>query len=280
MAARISNGFQLTRLVAAAFFGSSVSALSRDGSGKRGFVADGCTGAACSDFSLLTAASWYYAYNPSDPYAPNGSPLFVPMHWCTKNLANATIPASVNSTFLLNFNEPNNAHNCNLPALAIAQAMGTVMKLWPDSLLVSPATAGNGIPFFDELFGNCTALYGPKGCRISHLAVHDYSCDAKATMAYLKSVADRYKLPVWLTEFSCGDGADAKPTSQHLAYMKEILPLLEAASFVFRYAWMSARDGKGLRGLVEVAPDGSQRLTVLGEEYNKIAVPPVGGLRH
>ena len=266
-------GFQLRLAVLAALCVLVSAQVARDGSGKRGFVADGCSGAACADFSLLSRASFYYDYNPSDPYAPNGSPLFVPMHWCTKGLANATIPASVNATFLLNFNEPNNAHNCNLPALAVAQAMATVMKLWPDSLLVSPATAGNGIPWFDEFFGNCTALYGPKGCRISHLAVHDYSCDAANTMSYLKSVHDRYKLPVWLTEFSCGDGADAKPTSQHLAYMKEILPLLEAAPFVFRYAWMSARDSKGLRGLVEVAPDGSQRLTVLGEAYNTIALP-------
>lgn len=28
---------------------------------KRGFVGDGCKGAACQDVALLTAAGWYYA---------------------------------------------------------------------------------------------------------------------------------------------------------------------------------------------------------------------------
>lgn len=36
----------------------------------------------------------------------------------------------------------------------------TVMSNHPESMLVSPATAGNGLPWFDQFFGNCTALYG------------------------------------------------------------------------------------------------------------------------
>ncbi len=34
---------------------------------------------------------------------------------------------------------------------------------------------------------------------------------------------------IWLTEFSCGDGHDNKPTPDHLAYMKQIVPMLDAA---------------------------------------------------
>jgi hypothetical protein len=44
-------------------------------------------------------------------------------------------------------------------------------------MLVSPATAGNGVPWFDQFFGNCTKLYGKSGCNISYLAAHDYSCN-------------------------------------------------------------------------------------------------------
>ena len=44
-------------------------------------------------------------------------------------------------------------------------------------------------------------------------------------------------------------------------------PLLDAADFVFRYAWMSARDASGRRGLVETV-DGKARLTELGEVWN------------
>ena len=192
------------------------------------------------------------------------------MHWCIQGLANATIPPGTNTTFLLGMNEPNNAHNCNLAPRAIAVAWATVLKLWaPTSILVSPATAGNGIPWLDAFFANCTELYGPKGCQVQHVAVHDYSCDAPTTMAYLKSVHDRYKMPVWLTEFSCGDGAQGKPTSDQLAYMKTVIPLLDAADYVYRYAWMSARDGHGLRGLVTgTAP--AAKLTSVGELYNSL----------
>jgi len=31
--------------------------------GKRGYVADGCTGASCQDLKLLASVDWYYAYN-------------------------------------------------------------------------------------------------------------------------------------------------------------------------------------------------------------------------
>jgi hypothetical protein len=54
--------------------------------------------------------------------------------------------------------------------------------------------------------------------------------------------------------------------------MAEILPLLDAAEFVFRYAWMSARDSNGLRGLVEqkTGENGQVQLTKLGQLYNAI----------
>ena len=72
---------------------------------------------------------------------------------------------------------------------------------------------------------------------------------------------------MWLTEFSCGDHSDGKPTSEHLQFMRAVLPLLDAAPFVYRYSWMSARDASGLRGLVETV-DGRGRLTELGRLYN------------
>ena len=71
---------------------------------------------------------------------------------------NKSIPANVNRTFFMGFNEPNNLHNCNKDAETIAKAWGQVMAQWPNSKLVSPATAGNGITWYDEFFGNCTKL--------------------------------------------------------------------------------------------------------------------------
>ena len=241
---------------------------------KRGFVGDGCpsTWRNCTAASLLTKSAWHYSYNPDDTYyAPTGrADGFVPMHWCLSSLP-LPVPTWVDTSLWLNMNEPNNAHNCNTAPAVIAAAWSGIMKTWPNSRLVSPATAGNGQPWFDAFFGNCTQLYGARGCNISALAVHDYSCTAATTMAYLQSMHLRYKdpagkpLPIWLTEFSCGDGAQNRPEADHLAYMKEIIPLLDAASYVERYAWMSAVSAN--RGLYDATKG---QLTAVGNLYNSI----------
>ena len=183
------------------------------------------------------------------------------MHWC---ISSDPIPAGTNASFLLGYNEPNNAHNCNKSPEVVATSWAQVMKSWGStSILVSPATAGDGRAWYTEFFGNCTALYGAKGCQIAHLATHDYSCDAPTTLAYLKELHDLFKLPVWLTEMSCGDGAANKPMADHLKYMRAVFPLLDAADFVFRYAWMSARSAN--RGLVDNAT--GTKLTPVGELF-------------
>ena len=224
---------------------------------------------------MLAKFSWtdLQAYNFDDPWygsgVPNEAAKFAPMSWCLNDL-NKTMPSYVNTSYFMGFNEPNNIHNCNTDAKTVAKAWAQVMATWPKSKLVSPATAGDGTAFFDEFFAECKTLYGAEGCRISHLAVHYYSCTASETMTYLKTMASRYGYPVWLTEFSCGDGAEGKPTKDHLAFMKDIVPQLDAADFVYRYAWMSAHDGKGLRGLVETGANGKEQLTELGTTYNTL----------
>ena len=214
---------------------------------------------------MLTGASWHYSYNPTDNYyaTTHDASQFVPMHWCLP--LTVPLPSYANSSIILGPNEPNNLHNCNRAPADIAAAWGPFMSMWPEARLVSPATAGNGVPWLDAFFANCTHLYGAQGCRLSAVAVHDYSCTASNTLAYLQTVHDRYKLPVWLTEFSCGDGAQNKPQAQHLAYMREVLPLLDAAPYVERYAWMSAVSAN--RGLYDAH---TGKLTPVGELFNTV----------
>lgn len=251
-----------------------VAATAAAASPKRGFVGDGCpsTWTNCTEAKLLTAASWHYSYNVADNYyaTTHSADGFVPMHWCLSSL-NDTVPAWVDQSILLGYNEPNDLHNCNTPAATAAASWGDVMARWPNTRLISPATAGNGQPWFDAFFASCKSLYGASGCNISALAVHDYSCDAKTTMDYLQLMSNRYTgvdgkpLRIWLTEFSCGDGAQNKPMAQHLAYMKEIFPLLDAADFVERYAWMSASGAN--RGLYDTHKG---VLTPVGELFNSL----------
>lgn len=143
------------------------------------------------------------------------------------------------------------------------------MTKWPGSLLVSPATSGNGGEWLGQFFTACSTLYGPTGCNISFVAVHDYSCHASKTLEYLSQIYNMFKLPVWLTEFSCGDNEQKRPTHDQLGFMKEVLPMLDNASYVYRYAWMSARSE--LRGLVaDTGPGGQAELTELGQVYTTL----------
>ena len=218
--------------LAAAIFITSIAAAASAAarSPKRGFVGDGGIN---GTVDALTSASWYYAYNQADPFADGGAPhaQFVPMYWC---FSSAPVPPGTNLTHFMGYNEPNDVGSCNKSPAAVAAAWRTVMDAFPDSRLVSPATAGFGVFWFDDFFGNCTALYGASGCRISVLAAHDYDCNPTSTLEYLRFLHLRYGLPVWITEFSCGDGKEDSPMSAQLSFMSLIFPLLEAAPFVER----------------------------------------------
>ena len=142
------------------------------------------------------------------------------------------------------------------------------MHDYPQSILVSPATAGDGRQWFREFFSNCTALYGSSGCNITHMAVHSYICDAKRMHEYLEAVHYEFHMPIWLTEFACGDHASHEPVERQLAFMKEVVPILDASDIVFRYAWRAARQGvDDARGLLV---PGKSELTVLGKLYNTL----------
>ena len=110
---------------------------------------------------LLTRSAWFYDYDAGNPYIDNPEAKgqceghdteldrkFVPMNWCTSKM-NQTVPPGVNRTFFMGFNVPNNHHQCDRSPHDVAAAWGTVMEMWPDSKLVSPATSGNGTAWYE-----------------------------------------------------------------------------------------------------------------------------------
>jgi hypothetical protein len=103
----------------------------------------------------------------------------------------------------------------------------------------------------------------------------------------------RYGLPIWLTEFNCGDGGANNTASKHLSYMENVLPYLEGAAEIERYSWMSGpyasllgeralssfvcpsvrpsvrnTDIPGCALLTGTAAAGTLRLTSVGSYYN------------
>jgi len=239
---------------------------------KRGFVGSGCSGAGCADAgSLLVNSSWFYSYDYVTKFegATTSPGNFVPMSWCTSSI-NATIPAGTNTTFAISINEPNLASQCNKdPAVIAASFAWTFAKFPATTKFVGPALAGNGTVWFDQFLGNCTLMYGASGCRLSFMAAHIYSCTTSSMMNWISWWYGRYNLPIWISEFSCNDGATNRSVADNLKYMTDVLPLLDAHPAVYRYAWMTARDTRGSRSLVQDGP-GGMSLTVLGQAYNAL----------
>lgn len=219
----------------------------------------------CADLSLfLPAVSWTYSWGSSPPNtscalinAPNSTLHFEPMIW--GKAAVSSTPFTVSATHILGFNEPNGAQQSNLTPEEAA-------SLWPKVAdmaktaglkLVAPAPSGTDVDWLKSFFSACK-------CEddIEVIAAHPYVCSASALKDFLDTWA-QFKKPIWITEFNCGDGAKNASAAEHLAYMKEALPVLEGDSRVVRYSWMSMYDKK-IPGSSLISGDA---LTPLGQFY-------------
>ena len=248
---------------------------------KRGLALSKHAGEAdCADLKLFSSLRpWFYGWGPT-PSSSNYSKCalqhdsgFIPMLW-GRNSVNFTVWHHADA--LLGFNEPNHISQSNLlPAEAAA--------LWPQVLakartnnisrIGSPAAApcgggptrchGDTTDWFDKFFAACAWPDSPR-CNINFLATHDYACNPSKLHSFLTELHARYQLPIWLTEFNCGDGGANASAARHLAYMKEALPILESLPFVERYSWMSVLNTKVV-GSALVDPHGE--LTTLGKYY-------------
>jgi len=236
------------------------------------------------DLLLLGGTSWWYDWGLSPVFNDtNTEHEFVSMAFGAhdngvpiEQVLEEWVPHSTSRT-LLGFNEPNLGRQSNLTADAAC-------KLWPalkkaaakHSLkLGSPAAnhcKPNGAGSQDsnchmppeEWFDSFFSLPGCGVDTVDFVATHKYGCNWTDTVEYVKSLHERYKKPIWLTEFSCGK---ATPEKQ-LAFMKNILPAFDAMPEVIpRYAWFVARGGTSKigdnDGLIE-----DHNLTMLGQYYN------------
>lgn len=179
------------------------------------------------------------------------------------SLTNVWAGNTANAKQALAFNEPDqcgagSGGSCMGDAAGVAAAY----KKWMQPLagrarLGAPAVTNGGAPmglaYLQDFLGNCT------GCQVDFVPVHWY--DSATNVAYFKSyVAQAYAAggnrPLWITEFS-GSGTDA----QQQQFLQQVLPWLDATSYVERYAWFGAFTGSLL------SPDGSG-LSAQGQMYN------------
>ncbi|GAB3932412.1 glycoside hydrolase family protein [Micromonospora vulcania] len=192
-----------------------------------------------------STASWYYTWNVNHQgvTTPKGAE-FVPMIWGAKSVtANNLQQAKANGRQLLGFNEPDMGGQANM---SVDQAL----ELWPQLQatglpLGSPAVAWGGDrpgEWLDRFMTGAKA----RGYRVDFIALHWYGGDFTTTNAvnqlksYLSAVHNRYKLPIWLTEFALIDfsnGVRFPSQAQQAAFLTAATRMLSGLSWLHRYAW-------------------------------------------
>ncbi len=193
-------------------------------------------------------ATWYLTWSTTHRgiVTPPGI-QFVPM---VRDAASVTPAALVRAEqagpALLTFNEPDLDTQANM-------TVSTALSLWPKLMatklqLGSPAVSTGGATpggWLDRFMKGVEERH----YRVNFIAVHWYGADFRTGAAvaqlktYLDSVHRRYGRPVWLTEFALTDFTPDGPVyptgAQQAAFVTASVRMLDALSFVQRYAWFA-----------------------------------------
>lgn len=218
-------------------------------------------------------AFWYYTWGTPLPSPSPQNCEFVSMFWGASNVTAANISAvqqlkaQGKVKYVLGFNEPNRADQSNM---TVQQALA----LWPqlESIglpLGSPAADWPTRQWIYDFLDSCIQ----EKKRVDFICVHMYvGTDDNGFIQTLQDLYNKYKLPIWITEFATADwnattaAANAYTPDQVLAFMQRLLPRLESLSFVQRYSWFSG-DPKGAQLWSSALVDASGSLTALGKWY-------------
>ncbi len=235
---------------------------------KRGFSGYLGKDYTCEDQQVLGLNdSWYYTWTHEPSQHNKCTPgsqgrEFVPMLiglGSAGSLGNYVREwGEANAHYVLGYNEPdfgnghNHPHMCSPEAAAKdwpkVQAVAAAFD--PPLTLVSPAMSTTGVDdsgrsaWLDMFFGNCSAVDGCDPSLIKYIAYHDYNGNVTRLLNRVRGLRHRYGVRVWLTEFAYGkwSAKGGPPRPDQDAYMREVLPALDASDDVFRYAWFTARN--------------------------------------
>jgi len=206
----------------------------------------------CGDMSALGEVSWWYDWGWADIHGWSGPDYscpggrgpagFVPILRRHEYSDAWSLPDG-DFTAVIGFNEPNRPDQDNVSPEWVAGEWVNLQTRFPSKTLVSPSpvpcsgncNGGDMFQWFDSFFSACNNL---GGCKVDFISTHIYTCSADYTMQVLQDLYNRYGKKIWLTEFACPMTNDPNTIQQ---YMKDVLPRLEAADFVDRYAWFASR---------------------------------------
>ncbi|QHY99849.1 Glycosyl hydrolase catalytic core [Streptomyces sp. S4.7] len=244
----------LLALLCASFFGPAANAEVA-ASSRKGVSVNSVAGASQALADL--GASWYYSWssNPGSVAKPAGTE-FVPMIWGADSVTDAELAqAKEQGTHLLGFNEPDMTEQADM---TVEQALDLWPRLQSTGLrLGAPSVAyGGDTPggWLDRFMSGAAA----RGYRVDFIPVHWYGGDfgsaaAEQLRGYLQAVHDRYRKPIWLTEYALIDFSGGTPRypgeQQQIDFVRSSTAMLESQSYVERYSWFTLSTETSRTGL-------------------------------
>ncbi|KAF7885012.1 hypothetical protein EAF00_010830 [Botryotinia globosa] len=230
----------------AAAAASSSSYSSSSSGGKRGVAYN--TADYVKQFTGSSKVAWAYNWGSSSDGLSASGIEFVPLLWGLKSTftgawsAAASSAIASGSTHLMSFNEPDLSTQANIGASDAAAGYKTYMQPFAGKAkLGAPAVTNGaspmGLTWLKSFMSSCS------DCTIDFVCIHWY--DSASNVAYFKQyVQDAYTAggnrPLWITEFQASGSTD-----EQNAFMKEVLPWLDASTMVDRYAWFMADTAAG-----------------------------------
>ncbi|WP_267717154.1 glycosyl hydrolase [Streptomyces sp. CoH17] len=194
-----------------------------------------------------SGASWFHNWaSSSGNLAKPGNVEFVPMIWGPDSVTDAELAnATREGRNLLAFNEPDHPGQADM---TVEQALdlwprleGTGLRLGAPAVSADADKPGSWLDRF--MMGA-----SERGLRVDFIPVHwygaDFSSDATQQLVdYLRRVHDRYKKPVWLTEYALIDftgGTPRYPNEEEQSnFIRKSMQGLKALDFVEKYAWFA-----------------------------------------
>ncbi|MEU6065443.1 glycoside hydrolase family protein [Streptomyces sp. NPDC047082] len=199
-------------------------------------------------------AGWFYTWSSGKGrIKPPRGVEFVPMIHDADSVTGAELDrAKKQGSTLLGFNEPDRPDQAHM-------TVHRALELWPrlqstNMRLGAPAVATGGDVtggWLDRFMKGAAARH----YRVDFIPLHWYGADFNARRAtgqlrsYLQAVHQRYKKPIWLTEYALTDfssGTPRYPTkAQQAAFVKKSSAMLQQLPYVKRYAWFTLSTNRG-----------------------------------
>ena len=271
--------------------------------GKRGMAFSHIIKEQWNDIATAFNPSWHYTWGNAyqgDEYHPEGVE-FVPQFWGRSSVTQSNVDALVpliqsgKVKNIILFNEPDLSSQANMTVIEAVQLTRALQAMFEgagisleDVNFVSPVVTGAGASYnggnsynwLTEYMDQAIAL----GCKIDYIGMHKYVYN-KDPSVFTTNLYDSYSTyvasygkKVWLKEFSLKNAGGGFTDQEVENLMTGVLNYLDAADWIYRYAWFSARtdgnfigNGQEYSVLWDNTAGANGVVTSLGTHYGSFA---------